>query len=140
MANSSNASTVSTNAGSKTPPNTATIASEAVLRAKTAQMTQPASRSCPFNANFVTPLIGDKVGFNALMERYSPDQPRLAELEKLSLGTTALRFYGSIRGGCGSFLGASQVSVICGPTLACHLLLKASICLLSAASRVPRLP
>ena len=83
-----------TNAGKKLPANTAIIASQAVLRAE-AQMTQPALSSCPFGANFKTPLVGDKVGLETLivkplvgdkvglktlMERCSSDHPRQAEL------------------------------------------------------------
>ena len=70
-------------------------------------MTQPALSSCPFGASFVKPLVGDKVGLETLMERYSSDHPRQAELKKLGLGTHALRFYRSIRGEWDNFLGAS---------------------------------
>ena len=103
---SSIAGAASTNAGNKVPANIKIIASEAVLRAK-AQMTQPALSSYAFGANFVTPLVGDKVGLETLMKRYSSDHPRRAELRKLGLGTHALRFYRSIRGEWDSFLGAS---------------------------------
>lgn len=84
------------------------LASEAVSRAKTAQKPQPATTTCPFGADIVTPLVGNKVGLSMLMERFSPDHSRLTELQKLDSGGNGNYLYRSIRGESDTALCASH--------------------------------
>ena len=84
------------------------LASKAVKRAKTARKPQTATTTCPFGADIVTPLVGNKVGLRTLMERFPPGHARLAELEKLDSGENGNHKYRSIRGESDSALCVSH--------------------------------
>lgn len=72
-----------------------TLVSHTVRRAKVATKS-PASPS--FWAAVTTPLVGPKMAFAALLDRYPADHARRAELNKLRVGSPPYRFYRSIRG------------------------------------------
>ncbi|KAL3159946.1 OTU domain, ubiquitin aldehyde binding [Trebouxia sp. C0009 RCD-2024] len=87
----------------------ADLVSDVVRRAKHSKSSAP---SPSFYTAVTTPLVGRKVDFSVLTERFPTGHARLAELNKLRSGSQPYKFYRSIRGDGECFYRAMLVGLV----------------------------